>query len=400
MKINTKILIDGFVGQLICRFIDIINFFSFKSRETKQPEKICIILLSEMGSLTLIYPMIQILKEKYLNSDIYILTLKKNDEIIKIMNLVPEQNIITIDDSSLIKFVSGSYKSIRCLRTIAIDTIIDCELFARISSIYSYFSGAKIRVGFHSHTQEGLYRGNHINRQVLYNPYIHISYQFINLAEAIESKEYPKNKNIINNNNFKIPQINISGKEERVFKKRIESNFPDFLKRPIVIINPGGGVLPIRAWPAENYCIIAKSFLKSGYSVAVTGVSNDKESAEKISASCKSLYCVDMVGFTRSVYELLILFTISKFLITNDGGPGHFSSLTSLPSIILFGPETQVLYGSLNPNAINMQADIACSPCLTAYNHRKSPCNGNNLCLKAITPEQVLSKASEVLSLT
>ncbi|MCD4743379.1 MAG: glycosyltransferase family 9 protein [Desulfobacteraceae bacterium] len=399
MKINTKILIDSFIGQLICRFIDLINFFSFKSRKTIKPDKICIILLSEMGSLTVTFPMIQIVKEKYPNSDVYILTLKRNDEIIKIMNLAPEQNIITIDDSSLIKFILDSYKSIRYLRAIATDTIIDCELFARISSIYSYFSGAKIRVGFHSHTQDGLYRGNHINRKVLYNPYIHISRQFLNLADALESKEYPKNKNRINNNNFKVPQITISEKEKTNFKDRIESKFSDFLKRPIVIINPGGGMLPIRAWPVENYCIVARSLLKSGYSVAVTGVSHDKEPAEQILATCKSPYCADMVGFTRSVYELLILFTFSKLLITNDGGPGHFSCLTSLPSIILFGPETPVLYGSLNPNATNIQADISCSPCLTAYNHRKSPCNGNNLCLKAIKPEQVLNKASEVLSL-
>jgi ADP-heptose:LPS heptosyltransferase len=398
MKVSTKILIDSFVGKLICIFIDIINFFSFKSRKTIQPEKICIILLSEMGSLTVTYPMIQILKEKYLNSDIYILTLKKNDEIIKIMNLVPEQNIITIDDSPLRKFVLDSYKAIRHLRAISVDTIIDCELFARISSIYSYFSSADIRAGFHSHTQEGLYRGNHINRRVLYNPYTHISRQFINLIESIESQELPKNKNIVNNYNFKIPQITVSEKEKADLKERIESYFPDFLERPVVIINPGGGVLPIRAWPVENYCIIAKSFMESGYSVAITGVSNDKEPAEQISASCKSLYCVDMVGFTRSLYELLILFTFSKLLITNDGGPGHFSCLTSLPSIVLFGPETKILYGSLNPNAINMQADILCSPCLTAYNHRKSPCNGNNLCLKAIKPEQVLNKAFEVLS--
>ena len=49
----------------------------------------------------------------------------------------------------------------------------------------SFLSGAPVRVGFHRHTQEGLYRGDFINCPVLYNPYQHISQQFINLAEAI-----------------------------------------------------------------------------------------------------------------------------------------------------------------------------------------------------------------------
>ncbi len=400
MKINTKISIDSFFGQLICIFIDILNYFSVKTNNKIRSEKICIILLSEMGSLTVTFPMIQLLKEKYPDRDLHILTLKRNDEIIRIMNLVPENNIITIEDSSLTKFITESFKAIRYLRVIKIDTIIDCELFARISSILSYFSGAGVRVGFHIHTQEGLYRGNHINRKILYNPYVHISRQFINLVESIESKEYPKNKYEMKGGNYKIPQVTIPEKDKADLKERIESSFPDVFKRPIVIINPGGGVLPIRAWPVENYCIIAKSLLKSGYSVAVTGVDLDKESAQSIAASCNTSHCVDMVGFTKSIYELLTLFSFSKLLITNDGGPGHFSCLTSLPSIILFGPETPVLYGSLNPNAFNMHSNISCSPCLTAYNHRKSPCNGNNLCLKTIKPEQVIDKTSEILSKT
>ncbi len=398
MTIKTKILIDRFIGQLICGCIDIISLFSFKNRRKIKSEKICIILLSEMGSLTVIFPMIQTLKKNNPNSVIYLLTLKKNDEIIKIMGLVPEQNILTIDDSSFIRFLSDSYQTIRHLRTIAVDTIIDCELFSRISSIYSYLSGAKIRAGFHPHTQEGLYRGNHINRRVLYNPYIHVSEQFLNLAESIGSKELPKNKRILSSDHFKTPQITISEKEKTDFIKRVESNFPDFLKQPIVIINPGGGLLPIRAWPQENFCRVAEKLIKTNHSVAVTGINHDKETARKITTSCSSQYCVDMVGFTRSIRELFILFSISKLLITNDSGPGHFSSLISLPAIILFGPETPLLYGSLNPNAVNMYANFSCSPCLTAYNHRNSPCNGKNLCLKTIKPEQVLSKVYEVLS--
>ena len=77
-----------------------------------------------------------------------------------------------------------------------IDTVIDCELFSRISSIYSFLSGAAIRAGFHPHTQEGLYRGSFINRPVLYNPHVHMAEQFINLAEAISSEGMPSVKRL------------------------------------------------------------------------------------------------------------------------------------------------------------------------------------------------------------
>jgi hypothetical protein len=32
---------------------------------------------------------------------------------------------------------------------------------------------------------------------------------------------------------------------------------------------------------------------------------------------------------------------------------------------------------------------MACSPCLTAYNHRDSFCDGDNQCLKVITVAEV-----------
>jgi hypothetical protein len=41
---------------------------------------------------------------------------------------------------------------------------------------------------------------------------------------------------------------------------------------------------------------------------------------------------------------------------------------------------------------------LPCSPCLTAYNHRSSPCDGDNQCVKQITPASVIAKAREMLA--
>jgi ADP-heptose:LPS heptosyltransferase len=93
----------------------------------------------------------------------------------------------------------------------------------------------------------------------------------------------------------------------------------------------------------------------------------------------------------------MILYHLAALLVANDGGPAHFATMTPLPTIILFGPETPELYGPLNEVAVSFHVPISCSPCLTAYNHQTSPCDGDNLCLKLIHPEQVLSKALEIL---
>jgi len=93
----------------------------------------------------------------------------------------------------------------------------------------------------------------------------------------------------------------------------------------------------------------------------------------------------------------MILFHLASLLITNDGGPGQFAAMTPIPTIIFYGPETPTLYGTLDEEAVIFYVPLACSPCLTAYNHRNSPCDGDNLCLKYIHPDQVVTKALEML---
>jgi len=135
----------------------------------------------------------------------------------------------------------------------------------------------------------------------------------------------------------------------------------------------------------------------NGYAVGVIGMKEDAGLAKAVLSWCSSKYAIDLTGYTRTVLELIILFHLGSLLITNDGGPGHFASLTPIPSIIFFGPETPTLYGPLDHKSVTFHAPLSCSPCLTAYNHRNSPCDGNNLCLKSIPPGDVLAKARRLL---
>jgi hypothetical protein len=65
---------------------------------------------------------------------------------------------------------------------------------------------------------------------------------------------------------------------------------------------------------------------------------------------------------------------------------------------MLFGPETPALYAPLTAQCHSFYSQWPCSPCLTAYNHRDSFCDGDNQCLKVIAPDSVLAKAREFLT--
>ncbi|HMD41497.1 MAG TPA: glycosyltransferase family 9 protein [Candidatus Acidoferrum sp.] len=398
MDIRFYRIIDRFIGPPICAVLSTFDRLSGRKAKASPPRKILIILLSEMGSLMLAHPMFEHLKQRYPGASLHILLFARNREVLDLLDLIPGENVLTLNDNSLRGLALDSFHVLRVLRALKIDVVIDCELFARVSSIFSYLSGAPVRVGFHRYTQEGLYRGSFINRPVLYNPYRHISQQFLALAQAVESTTVPLAKHLSDPLPAILPKVNISQTELQKTITRLHSDFPTLKNKSLVLVYASGGVLPIRAWPLEYYSSLCTSLLQDGHAIGIIGLKEHGAMAQAIIAHCKNEACVDLTGYTRTVRDLLALYQRASLLVTNDGAPGQFAALTSLPTLVFFGPETPVLYGPSSPNVHCLHLAMSCSPCLTAYNHRASPCDGDNQCLKQITPDYVLGRARALLT--
>ncbi len=397
MDIEFQRKVDRYVGALICRIFSLFHRKSKDEDDGFQPKKFLVILLSEMGSLVLAYPMFQQIKRRYPGAELYGLLFDKNKEVLSLLDVTSPEKIITIRDTSFGVFAVDCLRALSHIRKLKLDVVIDCELFARISSLFSFLSSARIRVGFHPHTQEGLYRGSFINRPVLFNPYHHMSRQFLNLVSAIDSVSTPTVKQSAGHNNLKAPVIDFAQAEIQAMQTQLQTDFKAITGKKLVLIYPGGGILPIRAWPRNYYSQVAGELIKKGYAVGIVGLAADKALAATILSDCNHPACIDLTGYTRTVKELMLIFQFSELLITNDGGPGQFAALTPVPTIIFYGPETPDLYGPTDDKATLFYNPLPCSPCLTAYNHRNSPCDGDNLCLKQIPPQQVLKKALQIL---
>lgn len=401
MNIKFQRAVDRLAGVPICALLSWIE----RARRMllgepgpAQPKRILIILLSEMGSLVLAQPMFARLKQQYPDAALHILMFAKNREVLDLLKVMPPEHVITINDKSLGGFVSDAWRALLTLRRLKFDVVIDCELFSRVSSIFAYFSGAPVHVGFHPHTQEGLYRGSFITHRVMYNPYRHLSQQFLAMVAAIESAGMPIAKGEAAELSAP-PLLEFSEGELQQVGVKLHADFPVLAGKRLVLVYPDGGILPIRAWPPENYKQLCATLLQEGYAVALIGLPDAKPLAQEIVAHCAHPHCIDLTGYTRSVRHLLAIFNHASLLITNDGGPGQFAALTRLQTLVFFGPETPALYSPLAPNIHCLYTALSCSPCLTAYNHRNSPCDGDNQCLKRITPEQVLVRARELLRL-
>jgi len=366
----------------------------FRSKPEK-PVNVLFIELSEMGSTILVDPAMQKLKDQG-KANLFFVIFSKNKPSLKLLNTVPEENIFTINESGLVSLAVDSLRFLFWTRKKRIDTVIDLELFSRFTALLTGLCGAANRVGFYSFHNEGLYRGEMLTHRVSYNPFIHISKNFVALINTAlsQNQELPFSKTLVTDEEIRLRKVSYSDSELELMRNRVREAYPSYDpgKHRVVLINPNASeLLPQRRWMPDRYVQLAQRILDHADDLVVllTGAPSEKEEAGKMANLVGNPRCVNFAGMLKLV-ELPMLYSISQVMITNDSGPGHFSAITNMPTLVLFGPETPALYGSLG-NSTPIYAGLACSPCVSAWNHRKTPCH-DNVCLQAITVDQVFNE--------
>jgi len=393
--------IDRYLGVPICYALSAINLLTrpFK-RKPKSINKILFIQISEMGSAVSLTPSIIELKKRYPKAEIYYLMFKEMAEIIEVMGLIKKENIYTIRSSSFSLMILDVLKTIFKLRIKRFDVIVDIELFSRFSSILTYLIGAKDIIGFNRFHMEGLYRGNFQTKRIIYNHAKHIALNFLAFIYAIDEPrtDIPLLKKKLELKNLYPPLITSDKESRENIINKIKSINPDFdEKKKIVVLNPNASMLlPLRRWSPKNYTELAKKILnKTNAYVVLTGSPNETKDTKVIKDAVNNKRCIDLGGKT-TIKDLIDLYNISDVLVSNDSGPPNFAALTKIKVIVLYGPENPACYLPLSRNIKLIYADLICSPCISAYNHRKSPCN-NNKCMQAIKVDDVYGEVIKVL---
>jgi ADP-heptose:LPS heptosyltransferase len=396
MKVDTMRTVDYFAGVPLCfagtAVKGLFSLFTPRKR-VAAPKKILLIELSEMGSTILADPAMRKLKRD-LNAELFFAIFKKNRPSLELLGTVPKENIYTLDDGSFFPLVRDAVGFLAWTRRNRIDTVIDMELFSRFTALLTGFSGARHTVGFHAYHNEGLYRGDFLTHKVAYNPHQHMSKNFIALANALMTgtAEVPFSKTFIPDDEIRLRKLVIDEPAREAMRGKIKKACPVYEagRHKIVLFNANASeLLPIRRWPQANYISLAGTILERypGVIILLTGGKDDRAWLETIRSAVDNERCVNFAART-TLGELPALYAVSAFMLSNDSGPPHFASVTDMPMFVFFGPETHLLYCPLG-NATPIYAGLACSPCVSASNHRKTACS-DNVCLQVITPERVL----------
>ena len=394
MNVDTMRNVDYYAGVPLTFALTLVQkLYAFAvPKQRKKAKNVLLIELSEMGSAIIVDPAMRKLKQN-IDGELYFVIFKKNKVSLQLLNTVKEENIFTIDEDGIVPIALSTLKFLKWCREKEIDSVIDLELFSRFTALLSGLSGADNRVGFHSFHNEGLYRGDLLTHKVAYNPHQHIAKSFIALVDALlsEKEQLPYTKRIVGDDEIRIAKADVTQDEKDAVIKIVADHYKDFSveKNPLILVNSNASdLLPQRRWDKRSYAEVIKKILEYDKDVLIllTGAPAEYEGAQELCSLVDDPRCINFAGGVKFL-QLPHLYSICKFMITNDSGPAHFASITDMHTFVIFGPETPALYGSLGPST-PIFAAMSCSPCVSAANHRKTPCSDNQ-CIQVITPDWV-----------
>ncbi|HZK81559.1 MAG TPA: glycosyltransferase family 9 protein [Humisphaera sp.] len=396
--------VDAWLGKPMCFALTALRKLALPFASFRKPagpiRKILVVKMIEQGATVLAYQAIARAVEMVGRENVYFWVFEENRFILDLLEVIPKENVLVIRAKKPLALFLDLLTTTWKARQLGIDTTIDMEFFSRASAIVAFLTGARRRVGLHRFTAEGVYRGDLLTHRVAHNPYMHVGASYYQLIEALtaDPNDLPMLKAPMPAVDFSPPRfIPKPGETEKVqaIFDRLAGHHVD---RPIVLLNPNASdLLPLRRWPTEKFIALGRRILVHHPSVtlALTGAPDEADAARKIAAQI-SPNVITLAGET-TLRELFVVYTMADVLVTNDSGPGHFSSMTDITSIVLFGPETPQVFGPLGPHSNVIRTDLSCSPCVNAFNHRFSPCK-NNVCMQQIEVDEVYRMVDDRLS--
>jgi ADP-heptose:LPS heptosyltransferase len=265
--------------------------------------------------------------------------------------------------------------------------------------LISVWIGASKRIGYHRFYNEGSYIGNLLTNRLVYNSHLHASQTYLALAKTLSEpiSTQPLLKQNISSQMRNRLKIKVNEDDQKALQKKLKSeNTKSTLKKIILINANASDIVPLRKWPLNNFVDVGRKLLEDPtITIILTGSFDEHQATEVLSKEINPDRVINFAGKT-TFKELITLYSISDLLITNDSGPVHFASTTDIPILALFGPETPKIFGPMSPKSKVISMELACSPCISVFNQKKSYCNDNQ-CMKQISVQMVLIEAQKIL---
>src|SRR5436309_8200923 len=265
-SISTLQRTDRWIGAPLCAILTLLRriFESAAPPGPGQVRRILFVKFAEQGSTVLAYPAIRRATEMVGRENVYFVVFKDNRFILDVMEVIPEENVITIATHSPFGLALSALRAVLRARKIGIDAVMDMEFLTRFSAMLTFAPGAKSRVGFHTFFGDGPYRGDLMTHRLLYNPHLHTSQMFEAMVAALtHDPAVLPTFDFTPSADQPLPRFRPSESEVAEINAFLERENPRIGSAPLVLLNPNASdLLPLRRWPPLRYVQLARRLLE------------------------------------------------------------------------------------------------------------------------------------------
>ncbi len=340
--------LDRFIGIPIVQFLRLF----IRKKKRKIPEKIksiFFIKFAAIGDIVLLVPTIRLLRRNYPDAKITFLCTELN---VSMVNRIPYlDEVISINVYEFLKNIFKFIKFIRFLREKEYDLVIDGEQWSRIDTIITAFMRHKFLIGYKIENQYKHYffdvTAEHLRTR-------HEVENFLALLAPLGI--YPVNEED-KQLEFTLSPEEVKFAEEFWKNEKLKDKY-------VIIFHPGFGTNGYaRDWSNDNFIDLGKKITSDFpfVKIIVTGNVNDFSMCKKIADGIKSN---SSIFVQKNLGNALSIIKYSDVIICGNTGILHLAASLGTKIISLNGPSNPKIWGAYSKNAIEIQSDIYCSPCL------------------------------------
>src|SRR3989338_6862538 len=147
MKTHDIIVFDSLFGNIFLKPIAFLlkikkYLFNKQAGSFPEPKTILICKFKGMGSIIQSTPLIKSLRNNFPNARLVYLSTSANKTLLDKIDILDE--VLTLNDSTLLNLIKGLYYLIIKLKELQIDYYYDLEVYSNFSAFTTSISGAKI----------------------------------------------------------------------------------------------------------------------------------------------------------------------------------------------------------------------------------------------------------------
>ncbi len=337
-------------------------------------KKILIIQTAYLGDVILALPMVQTIKNHLRDVLIDFLCIPATAGVLA--NHPAINKVIPYDKKGgdkLDKFIEVLSE----IREEEYDIVISPHRYMR-SALLTYYSEAKIRIGFEENALAFL-----LTNKIKYIKDKHEVLRNLELVKQIPGLIYDEKKAALK------PDLYPSSEQKENVRRLLvnKSNLISFA--------------PCSKWftkqlPIEKAVEITKKLLFKGYNVALLGGENDIDYCKEIENTLNDSSLVNLCGKTSPLesYEVM---KSSKALITCDSAAQHIGAASGIPILLIYG-STDISFGFYPLTSKYKIAEIDSLECRPCTDHGREKCPlGHFKCMVDLSPDRIVAMAEEII---